>query len=156
MNVIVDIDGTIADCRHRRHFIHDPERKQFVHDTKKKDWPAFFEAMKDDAVIEPVVILVKKLMECEHIEIRLVTGRPSNYRSLTEKWLQDNDIYYHELYMRNEGDFRQDYIVKEEILNGFKLRSWIPDLAIDDKQEVVDMWRRNGIICLQNSMKELP
>ncbi len=58
--------------------------------------------------------------------------------------------------MRHQHDYREDSIVKEEMLYELiKLFGKI-DLAIDDRQSVVDMWRRNGIITLQNSMRELP
>ncbi len=57
--------------------------------------------------------------------------------------------------MRPEKDYRPDYIIKEEILMQLKDEGFWPDLVIDDRQTVVDMWRRNGIICLKNSMSDL-
>lgn len=144
MNIIVDIDGTLADMRHRRHFVIDGNH----------DWKSFYESMVMDTPIQPVVDLVNELYR--HNFIALVTGRPSNYVSHTSEWLEKYKIQFHSLYMRKEGDMRPDYIVKEEILHEIKVKYGIPDLVIDDRQDVVDMWRRNGIICLQNSMKEMP
>lgn len=144
MNIIVDIDGTIADMRHRRHFVVDGN----------DDWKSFYESMVEDTPIQPVVDLVNELYR--HNKILLVTGRPNNYCIHTHEWLQKYKIQYHKLYMRKMGDSRFDYIIKEEILAEIMIGVGKPDLAIDDRQDVVDMWRRNGIICLQNSMKEMP
>lgn len=51
--------------------------------------------------------------------------------------------------MRKDGDFRKDSIVKEEIY-----REWIEPFhevlfCIDDRKQVVDMWRSIGLTCLQ-------
>lgn len=42
---IIDIDGTLADCRHRLHH---------VLPGRKRDWDAFFGEMDDDDLIWPV------------------------------------------------------------------------------------------------------
>ncbi len=146
MDIIVDIDGTIADCRHRRHFVTDGNH----------DWKSFFESMTEDAPIEPIIDMVQKLFFEGDNRIILVTGRPENYRFHTEEWLDKNEFQRHKIYMRKEGDYRPDYIIKEEILAEIRADGHNPTLVIDDRQDVVDMWRRNGIICLQNSMKEMP
>lgn len=148
MNIIVDIDGTIADCRHRRKFL----------EGDVKDWQKFYAAMSHDKPIEPVCKLVNELIEWHRIIF--CTGRPVEYRIPTVEWL-DKYIYkgvnWNDLVvMRKTGDYRPDYEVKEEMLGILRQLNIHPDLAIDDKEEVVQMWRRNGIITLQNSMKELP
>lgn len=51
MDILVDIDGTIADIIHRLHFIQGP----------RKDWPAFFDAMDKDEPIPEMIELVKAL-----------------------------------------------------------------------------------------------
>lgn len=53
MNIIVDIDGTIADCRHRRKFL----------EGEVKDWQEFFAAMSHDTPIASVCKLVSTLKE---------------------------------------------------------------------------------------------
>ena len=59
-----------------------------------------------------------------------------------------NYVPYHILLMRKEGDYRDDAIVKKEL--GAKVAEMGTILfAIDDRQRVVDMWRENGIVCLQ-------
>ena len=140
MSIIVDIDGTIADNLHR----------QSALDTEPKDWDAFFRECHLDLPIEPIVEIVQILEK--HHSILIVTGRSEKYRELTKFWLLKHQIIYDELYMRAEGDYRPDHIIKEEILVIIK-EKYNPILAIDDRQQVVDMWRRNGLICLQNEPK---
>jgi len=85
----------------------------------------------------------------------LVTGRPKTskdgkeVRKKTEAWLREKGVYYNKLIMREEGDFRPDTEVKEEILE-----EQLPDpedilFAIDDREDIAEMWRSNGITCLQ-------
>lgn len=57
-----------------------------------------------------------------------------------------NDI---PLYMRTAGDKRPDDVVKEELLAKIRADGYEPFLVFDDRQRVVDMWRRNGIQCCQ-------
>ena len=141
MSIIVDIDGTIADNMHR----------QSVLDAEPKDWDAFFRECHLDLPIEPIVEIVKLLEP--HYAILIVTGRSEKYRELTKFWLKKYNIPYDELYMRPENDYRPDHEIKEEILFTIRKNNYNPLLAIDDRQSVVDMWRRNGLICLQNEPK---
>lgn len=144
MNIIVDLDGTIADCRHRKHFVINGYH----------DWKSFFESMVEDAPIQPIINLITKLYD-HGDSIFLTTGRPDQYRDHTLDWLAKNTVHFNVLKMRRQYDYREDSIVKQEMLKELIDEHGNIDLAIDDRQSVVDMWRKNGIICLQNSMKEL-
>jgi hypothetical protein len=94
-------------------------------------------------------------------EIIFCSGRPERTRADTEEWLADNrfrrDIgrapypnytYYNGLYMRKDGDYRRDDIVKQEILDAHINKDSVL-FVLDDRQSVVDMWRRNGVTCFQ-------
>jgi hypothetical protein len=67
----------------------------------------------------------------------------------TAEWLDRHSIRYTRLFMRPDGDSRPDDILKEEILDRDILPHWIPEMALDDRDRVVAMWRRRGIPCLQ-------
>jgi predicted kinase len=136
--VIFDIDGTLADCTHRLHFVK----------HGKRDWDGFFAAMGADGVIEPVRELLWAVARGD-LPIVICTGRPEKYRGVTQNWLGRNGIGYDLLYMRPDGDFRADHIVKKQILDGMRADGFDPFLVIDDRQSVVDMWRENGLVCLQ-------
>lgn len=137
--VIVDLDGTLANCDHRRHHV----------EGDKKDWDAFYEAMENDFVNRWCEKLCQILRS--HYFIYFVTGRPEKYRKITECWIEKQLGWGmgYVLMMRPNGNFEQDAVIKERIY-----REQIEPLhqvmfCIDDRKQVVDMWRRIGLTCLQ-------
>lgn len=137
MDIIFDIDGTIADVRHRLHHI-----------QNGKNWVAFFDEMGNDTAIEAMFELARLNHSACGRNI-VSTARPSDYEPHTVEWLKRHKFPFDALYMRSEGDYRKDDIVKEEILYKMVSDGFNPKLAIDDKSNVVDMYRRNGISSLQ-------
>lgn len=78
-----------------------------------------------------------------------MSGRPEPYRNRTKIWLESFDIKHKALFMRSDGDFRDDTIVKEELYRKFVLPDYDVAFVVDDRKKVVDMWRRLGLVCLQ-------
>ena len=138
MDIIFDIDGTLADISHRRHYV----------ETKPTDWTAFQALAHLDSVIEPIAELARTLAADGH-HIILCTGRSSLERPVTEKWLGQHSIPYDELYMRADGDRRPDDVVKAQFLVQMREDGFSPQLAFEDRSRVVAMWRSHGIICAQ-------
>ena len=131
-DVIVDIDGTLADCSHRQRFIR----------GKRKKWKKFFEAASKD---RPRIDVVSQVREfAKRHRIHLVSGRPEEYRQQTLKWLSRYRIPFESLHMRENGDYRPDDIVKQEILDLCFDKDNI-ELVIDDRPRVVRMWESNGL-----------
>lgn len=150
--IVFDIDGTLADNKHRLHFIQ----------QTPKDWDGFFGAMKDDLPIEPVRVACGSLLALQAMAksmgvdpsfcVIFCSGRPYAYRDETDMWLRTYILPPNMtpiLYMRKTGDHRPDDIVKEELLAKIREDGYEPFLVFDDRQRVVDMWRRNGIQCCQ-------
>lgn len=135
--IIIDIDGTLSDPSNRRHFVEGDE----------KDWKSFNNAMGSDAVNEWCRLIISRFEE-DH-RIILVSGRSDEYRDITQKWLINNNIGYDALYMRKQGDYRKDSIVKQEIYNNNIKGFYNILFCIDDRQQVVDLWRSLGLVCLQ-------
>lgn len=96
-----------------------------------------------------IVTLYKTLWESGDYEVIIVTGRNEQYRRITEQWLTWNDIPFVRMLMRADNDNRADHIIKQEILNGLLAEGKDIAFTVDDRQQVVDMWRSNGITCLQ-------
>ena len=134
---LFDIDGTLADCSHRLHYI----------EKAPKDWDGFFSNCHADKSIEAICDLAHTLWQCNNIV--LVSGRPERCKVDTEIWLRQNHLNWNALYMRKDGDFRNDDIVKSELLDELLSHGWKPIMAFDDRKRVVDMWRARGIICAQ-------
>ncbi len=137
--VIFDIDGTLADIAHRRHHVSDG----------RSNWAAFNQAMGDDTPNDAIVSLYQTLWKSGAYNLEIVTGRNERFRDITERWFVWNEIPFTRITMRADNDHRADHIIKEEILNRFLAQKHEIEFAVDDRQQVVDMWRRNGIICLQ-------
>ena len=134
--VIFDIDGTLADVSERLHHIK----------KKPKDWDAFFKEIPQDKAIRSMVRLCNILYE-SGIKIFLCTGRREKDRVETVKWLAQQGVNYHELILRPDGDRRSDILVKREMLSGID-RSKIL-FVVEDRSGVVEMWRSEGLVCLQ-------
>lgn len=126
--VICDIDGTVAlNDGHRGH--HDYDK---VIDDKPKA-----------KVIELVQLLATQF------PIVFISGRQDGCRSETELWLKEHVGVDFELYMRKEGDKRPDYVVKSEIFDEH-LRDHVSiHLVLEDRDQVVRLWRDIGLTCLQ-------
>lgn len=142
MDIIVDIDGTLADCTHRlRHIQSEP-----------KDWNAFFEACGDDAPIHTVINMVRGLARVSPNRVVFCTGRPERTRHKTVAWLSDWldwDRAAIDIYMRPDETHAPDNVVKRKILEKIRADGFNPVLAIEDRQQVVDMWRSEGLVCAQ-------
>ena len=140
--IICDIDGTIANCDHRKHYI----------TNKPKNHDAFYAGVMDDKPIRNVVHLLLSMLE-HHIppSLTFVTGRPERTRKDTEWWLAEYIGLFptdYRMFMRKDKDYRQDYLIKQDILDQHidKSKVWF---VLDDRDQVVQMWRRNGLTCLQ-------
>ena len=137
--VVFDLDGTICNVNHRRHWVA----------TKPKNWAAWNAGIANDTPNEDIVWMLNRFLDEGNTRIVLCSGRGSEHREVTEKWLKDNKVYYDALYMRLAKDNRQDSIVKVELLD--QIRQWEgePILWVDDRQQVVDAIRAQGVRVLQ-------
>lgn len=140
LTVVVDIDGTVANIKHRLAYIK----------TSPKNYDAFYAGVYHDEVYHDIVFLVQSLFNAG-ATIIMASGRPEKTRENTERWLIEKaglDCWV-KLYMRADNDFRPDDIIKLELLEQMQNDGYNPTMAIDDRQRVVDMWRNAGLRCLQ-------
>jgi FMN phosphatase YigB (HAD superfamily) len=134
--VIFDIDGTLADVSERIHHV----RK------KPKNWPAFFADMAQDKAIHSMVRLCN-ILYATGIEIVLCSGRSEEHRDETVKWLEQQGVNYHDLLLRKDHDRRSDTVVKREMLVQIDKSKIL--FVVEDRSRVVEMWRSEGLVCLQ-------
>jgi hypothetical protein len=137
--IVVDLDGTICDARHRQHL------------AQAKEWESFHCKLAEDNPWPDVPWLLKLLpMETNVVGL---TGRPDNYRSLTMDWLMRHDILLDHLLMRPAGNFDPDIVIKPRMLFDFfgteeKARREVA-MILEDRDVVVDRWRELGFNCWQ-------
>lgn len=133
--VIFDLDGTLA-----------------LHVARG---PYELDKLSTDAPNLMVVEYVKMLHQAGYTIIT-VSGRESGteearlkYYVMTRDWLLQNDIPFNLHIQRVQGDTRKDDVVKEEIFWKHIAPNYDVKLAVDDRNQVVEMWRRIGLECWQ-------
>lgn len=125
--VIVDIDGTLAN--HEQ--IRSPHNESMV--LWDREYPVVCEWVRNLSQFYSIVV---------------VSGRHCSCGKDTVKWLEQHNIVFDHLLMRNSGDNRPDNLVKQDILSGILrcgvLKSQI-QFVIDDRPKVIRMWKENGL-----------
>jgi predicted secreted acid phosphatase len=134
--VIFDIDGTLADISQRVHHIR----------SKPKNWNAFNAGMAKDKAIHSMIQLCN-ILYAAGLHIILCSGRNERNRPETVEWLRQQGVNYHELFLRKDEDFRSDAVVKREILRNLDKSKIL--FVVEDRSRVVEMWRSEGLTCLQ-------
>jgi predicted kinase len=129
--IIVDIDGTIAQMDGRKPF----------------DW----ELVGTDKPKPPIIDIVRRFAQTHRIIF--MSGRDSVCKTQTVQWLIEHVIQPHfvwELHMRTQNDNRKDSIVKRELFDQHVNGRFYVDFVLDDRDQVVEMWRKDiGLVCLQ-------
>jgi phosphoglycolate phosphatase-like HAD superfamily hydrolase len=129
---VFDIDGVLADVRHRLHHLR----------RTPSDWRGFFAAADADPPLPEGVALLRR-QSAAH-PVAYVTGRPEFLRRVTRTWLDAHDLPPGPLLMRGHGDHRPARIVKLELLVQLTAQAPIA-LVVDDDSEVVATLREVGL-----------
>lgn len=123
--IIVDIDGTLAKMDGRSPF----------------DWSK----VGDDKCNT----VVKNIVNSYNGTVIIFSGRDSVCREETVKWLSDNGIAYDGLFMRPEKNQEKDAIIKRRMFDENVKGKFFIEYVLDDRNQVVEMWRNMGLTCLQ-------
>ncbi len=128
---LVDIDGVVADVRHRVHFV----------ERRPKNWDRFFaEAVHDPPHAEGIAV-VNRLLE-DH-DVVYLTGRPEHLRAATDEWLAAHGIGGHRLIMRGADDRRPSARFKVQAAANLARRRRV-GIVIDDDASVIDAMKAAG------------
>lgn len=165
--IIFELDGTLADCEHRRHFIKEPpiwEPNKSAFDPMscnvncekwrnwKPDWKAFYEACDQDKPIKPLIDIFR-LISMQYDMVEIWSGRFESVRYRTIEWFTkymkagiDEEEYYDSiLKMRPIGDYTPDHELKEKWLDEALAEGKAIDFVFDDRKKVCNMWQRRKI-----------
>ncbi|MFZ9987574.1 MAG: LNS2 domain-containing protein [Candidatus Nanopelagicales bacterium] len=129
---VIDIDGVLADVRHRLHHI----------SGDRRDWAAFFAGMPDDALLAAGAEAVREACAAG-LEVVYLTGRPESYRSQTLSWLERCELPAGNLLMRPERDRRPAVVFKVERLRSLRESGEVAYL-LDDDEDVLRSARAAG------------
>lgn len=139
-NVIIDIDGTCSNAEHRKYLIDGSQ--------KPKNWDEFYDRCAEDRPHEDIRHLAW-MLDGMAFDIYYLTGRVERVRKKTVERLMGYEFPKGHLEMRPDGDHRTDAILKAEMAQRLGLTADNTFLVLDDRDQVVRMWRANGFRCLQ-------
>lgn len=127
--IIVDCDGTV--CLHQGR---DPYDLSKVSTDKPND---------------PLIDLIRILSGS--VDIIFFSGREGTEqcRRDTAKWINDNIQIPYQLYMRKQGDYRPDEIIKEELFKQNIEGNYYCLAIFDDRDRVIKKWREMGLLACQ-------
>ena len=135
---VFDIDGVLADVRHRVHHL----------EGRRKDWSSFFrEAPLDGVHEEGRALALEAAKECE---IAYVTGRPEWCRDDTQLWLRHHELPSGRLVMRRNGDHRPAAQAKLQLLRDLSAARTVA-VVVDDDLDVCDAYEQAGFAVLRAS-----
>jgi hypothetical protein len=117
---VVDIDGVVADVRHRLHFI----------ENGRRDWGAFHSAAGIDPVL-PEGRELAELLSTEH-DIVWLSGRPEWLRPLTETWLAKHGLPAGPVLLRGNYDHRPAATFKLGVVRALAEREVVAAVVDDD------------------------
>ena len=143
--IIFDVDGTIADVEHRRHFVNG----NTMDGRTNNDWTSFRKETVNDTPVQWVCDIAKRFI-AQGDQVAFFSARNESEREITEKqiseWIGDN---HQGLFLRPDGDFRKDDEFKSELADKFEELGGKIDLVFDDRNQVVEMWRKRGTTVVQ-------
>jgi hypothetical protein len=128
---VVDIDGVLADVRHRLKFI----------EHRPKDWGSFFRAALKDPPLDVGIETARRLAEV--YEIVYLSGRPEHCRRDTETWFRRHELPDGELHLRPRNDFRPAREMKVAMLRRLQRQAPVAVL-VDDDPDVLESARLAG------------
>ena len=131
MVAVIDIDGVVADVRHR-----------LAHVTgRPKDWQAFFAGAVDDPLLDEGAEVVRRLAEV--YDLVYLSGRPESLRTVTTDWLDRHALPRGPLRLRPRGDFRPSRSFKLQALRELSQERTVVVL-VDDDPRVLEAARADG------------
>lgn len=128
---VIDLDGVLADVRHRLHHLV----------SRPKAWDAFFSAAPHDPPLEEGFEVLRRLAEV--YDVVYLSGRPEGCRPDTEEWLARHQAPPGPVLLRPDRDRRPARLFKVERLRRLAEESEVVVL-VDDDPRVVAAAREAG------------
>ena len=113
------------------------------------DWAKFFnpDNIDLDTPNQPVIDMAN-LLHSQGYLIYIFSGRSDKTEDATIAWLDKHNVNYDLLQMRPQGLlYKPDNDLKQDWLNVIKKDRVA--MVFDDRNQVVDMWRKNGLTTFQ-------
>jgi hypothetical protein len=189
--IIFDLDGVLADCEHRRHLVDRDKAAEkgicyeeveytfggvqngpwvLSNDSDrlwKPDWKAYYEACDKDEPIKQAMKIIKCMFGWDYYarqeDVHIWTDRCESVRLKTEKWLDENSLYYMKLKMRPLGNTDPVEVLKEKWLDEICTMQEVfcgerevhnVEMVFDAHPESIAMWKRRGVFVFDCRQEE--
>jgi hypothetical protein len=116
---------------------------------RRRPWD--WHRVEEDAPVQPVIDLVWLFIKSGW-DVIFISGRDEVCRAETLRWLRwyfGHSFPAQALLMRPRGDNRRDAVVKREIYEREIEPYYDVAYVLDDRNQVVEMWRSLGLTTLQ-------
>ena len=97
----------------------------------------------DEDLLNVPVARVLQMAKAQGYKVILLSGREQLYKEPTERFLSKHQIAYDLLLMRTTNDYRKDNIIKKELFQQEIAGKYFIEFLLDDRNQVVDMWRKD-------------
>jgi predicted kinase len=102
-----------------------------------------------DEVIIAVLDVLNRYIDDPKVKIMFISGRNDRFRDVTIEWLKNNILSFEKYFvngkialdMRKDGDVRKDSMIKKEMFMNNIDNKYNVLFVLDDRQQVVDLWR---------------
>ena len=119
-----------------------------------------YDASNCDIKDQPNVPVIETILAHYNAGRKIIfcSGREDKYRPETIRFIEKHCLIYnsgschpieYKLFMRKTDDFRKDSIIKEEIYKAEIQGKYNVLLVLDDRTQVVSLWRELGLTCFQ-------
>lgn len=123
--IIIDLDGTVAKAQDR-------------------DYMEMGEKLLDDLPNESLIQMIDCYVKHEKVYPIFVTGRSESSRKYSNQWIKKHFKFSDfSLFMREQNDFRQDFIIKKEIYQNQIQEKYQVLIVFEDRIPVVQMYRND-------------
>ena len=138
--VIFDLDGTLALI---------DKRRDLATKNGKMNWNVFFNPDNIDLdTPNQAVINMANILYSQDYIIYILSGRSDKTHQATIAWLDKHKVNYDLLIMRPQNQlYKKDSDLKQSWLD--TIGKDRVSMVFDDRQQVVDMWRQNGLPTFQ-------
>jgi uncharacterized HAD superfamily protein len=128
--IIFDLDGTLADNRHREYLI----------EGEDKQWRKYLAKCAKDSPVQKMISMLNEMSE--EYEIIILTCRSDEVEEETVEWLEEHGVNYDRLIMLPKGKWSTS---DHEFKRGKLKELTNPVMAFDDKQSNCKMFFEEGL-----------
>jgi len=121
--LVIGLDGTVTDTRHRDCFITLPQ----------KNWRAWYSHCDQDEAYEDVILAIKGLLNVWNAQLVVLSGRPLRVLAKTKQWLASHGLFPSQILLKPPEESRTMRRIRWKVHSLLRLEQSHQIIAIVDK-----------------------